>query len=181
MSVFFTSDPHYGHHNIIEYSKRPFTDVDDMRRVLMQKWNDRVGPRDLVYVLGDFTMGKPDFAKRVLGGLNGEKHLIIGNHDRSAAKMIEAGFASVNKEMEYQLGPYLVDMSHYPYCNDMKELGYEDKFAARRPKDRGRWLLHGHCHIAWKVRGRQVNVGVDVWDYAPVSQEELIAFIKEQP
>lgn len=183
MTVWFTADLHLDHHNIIEYSKRPFSGVAEMRRALMENWNARVKPEDRVYILGDFTMGTPEFAKRCLAQLNGEKYLIVGNHDRikTEARGLEAGFHWTGKWLQYQLGPYLVTLSHYPYCNDMEKLGRADKFADKRPVDKGSWLLHGHCHTAWKVKGRQVNCGVDVWNYAPVSQEELIAFIKEQP
>jgi len=191
MKIFFTADLHLSHANIIKYCNRPFSNVADMDRTLRQKWNERVGPRDRVYVLGDFTMGNADFAKRNLSALNGEKYLIVGNHDRikSEAKAVEVGFAWAGKNLMYQLGPYLVALSHYPYTNDMAEIANRaglaerqvvDKFAHRRLKDKGNWLLHGHCHTAWKVRGRQVNVGVDQWDFAPVSREELIAFIKAQ-
>ena len=182
MRTFFTADLHLGHENIIRYSKRPFSSVREMDRVLIDNWNARVAPGDRVYVLGDFTMGNIEYAKRVLKGLNGERYLLVGNHDRikSEAKGYEVGFRWTGKELTYQLGPYLVDMSHYPYCNDMEELGYEDKFAARRPKDNGRWLLHGHCHTAWRIKGRQFNVGVDVNNYAPISQEEIIEAIKAE-
>lgn len=181
MKVWLSSDQHFGHTNIIKYSSRPFTDVEHMRRELTARWNNKVAPGDRVYVLGDFAFGTVDYIKRVLSELNGEKYLIVGNHDRikNEVKGAEVGFSWVGTSLLYQLGPYLVDMSHYPYCNDMEDLGYVDKFAARRPKDNGRWLLHGHCHTAWKVRGRMVNVGVDQWDYAPVSAEELVQFIKD--
>lgn len=183
MNVWFTSDLHADHFNIIQYCSRPFADVNEQRRTLTANWNDKVGPRDRVYVLGDFVMGGVSYAERLLKSLNGEKYLIKGNHDRgSIEKLVAAGFAWVGAELRYQLGPYLVILSHYPYAVPLSLVGdplYVDKFASRRPKDKGNYLLHGHVHTAWKKRGRQVNVGVDRWNYAPASQDEIVALIKD--
>lgn len=186
MKVFFTSDLHADHRNIITYCNRPFSDVQDMRRGLIENWNNKVGPRDRVYILGDFVMGNKS-AQPLLKSLNGEKYLIKGNHDKgSTEKLLEIGFAWVGFELQYQLGPYLVNLSHYPYKSDPEEEKinqrsdgevYVDKFASRRPKDNGNWLLHGHVHCAWKKKDRQINVGVDVWDYSPILQDELVALI----
>lgn len=160
-----------------------------MRSTLITNWNNTVGPLDRVYVLGDFVMGNTYYAERLLKSLNGEKYLIKGNHDKgNPEKLMEAGFAWVGTELQYQLGPYLVTLSHYPYAADPEEErinqrsdgeNYVDKFASRRSKDKGNWLLHGHVHTAWKIKGRQVNVGVDQWNFTPVSQEQLIELIKE--
>lgn len=190
MKTFFTSDLHADHRNIIAYCNRPFKDVDHMRRVLIDNWNTAVGPRDMVYVLGDFVMGKADYAERMLKSLNGTKYLIRGNHDKGSTEKLEAaGFRWVGTGLQYQLGPHLVTLSHYPYAADPEEervnqrsdgVTYVDKFASRRPKDTGGWLLHGHVHTAWQVKGRQVNVGVDRWNYSPVSQEELLEVIDGQ-
>lgn len=190
MNIWFTSDLHVDHLNIIKYCNRPFSGVDEQRRVLIGNWNEKVGPRDRVYVLGDFVMGNVGYAQRILKSLNGEKYLIKGNHDRgSSEKLTEAGFSWAGQELQYQLGPYLVILSHYPYKSDPEEErvnqrsdgeNYVDKFASRRPKDNGNYLLHGHVHTAWKKQGRQINVGVDVWNYAPVLQEDLIEFIKNE-
>lgn len=186
--VWFSSDQHFGHANIIKYCNRPFADVDDMRRVLTEKWNEKVGPRDRVYVLGDFAFGNLSFYERILKSLNGEKYLIRGNHDRgNTGKLEGVGFRCVLSELLYQLGPHLVIMSHYPYAADPMEERinqrsdgetFVDKFAGRRPKDKGNYLLHGHVHTAWKKKGRCINVGVDRWGYAPVSEGELVELIK---
>lgn len=53
-----------------------------------------------------------------------------------------------------------------------------DRYREERPADEGRWLLHGHVHERWRQRGRQINVGVDVWDYAPVSLEAIEGVIR---
>lgn len=66
--------------------------------------------------------------------------------------------------------------SHYPYDGDSHG---EDRAAWLRVEDRGDPIIHGHVHTEWRVRGRQFNVGVDVNDFTPVSEDELAEWIKE--
>jgi calcineurin-like phosphoesterase family protein len=76
-----------------------------------------------------------------------------------------------------------VQLSHFPRAGE-SDPSTSDRYLDYRPKSPGNprnvpWLLHGHVHRAWTVNGRQVNVGVDVWDYAPVSAETLLSVITE--
>jgi calcineurin-like phosphoesterase family protein len=54
--IFFTSDTHFNHEVIIRYSQRPFADLSEMTEILVRNWNDRVGPGDIIYHLGDFAI-----------------------------------------------------------------------------------------------------------------------------
>ena len=89
MRTFFTSDSHFGHDNIIKHCgrpcrERPFRDSAEMDRALMDAWNSVVSPGDLVYHLGDFSLRSPETVDAFLKKkLNGIKHLIVGNHDRT--------------------------------------------------------------------------------------------------
>jgi calcineurin-like phosphoesterase family protein len=82
MAIFFTSDLHFGHANIIQYCNRPFNSVEHMNGVLMSNWNSVVTEDDKVIVLGDFAMGKISETLPVAERLNGMKFLVPGNHDR---------------------------------------------------------------------------------------------------
>ena len=55
---FITSDLHFGHKNILEYDKRPFSSIEEHDESLIENWNSLVRPQDLVYCLGDITLGK---------------------------------------------------------------------------------------------------------------------------
>jgi calcineurin-like phosphoesterase family protein len=176
MSAFFTSDLHFGHANIIKYCDRPFSSVDEMNEIIISRWNDVVTPEDTVYVLGDVAMGKIKETLPLCLQLNGTKHLISGNHDRCHPVMknflenrqmyYDAGFESINEQwLDLNLGDALVDMCHFPFEGDSHD---EDRFDDWRPTDRGQWLLHGHVHEKWQVRGKMINCGVDVWNFSPV-------------
>jgi calcineurin-like phosphoesterase family protein len=79
--VWFTSDTHLGHKNILEYEKeaRPFETVEEMNEALISNWNDTVRPKDIIWHLGDFAFGRSNV--ELAGRLNGRKRLIMGNHD----------------------------------------------------------------------------------------------------
>lgn len=82
----FTSDPHYGHHRVIEFCDRPFPDTATMNARLLAECRERVGPDDDLWIIGDFSAGKATDAQRrdvrsIFHGLPGRRHLIRGNHD----------------------------------------------------------------------------------------------------
>jgi calcineurin-like phosphoesterase family protein len=178
MTTWLTSDEHYGHKNIVEYCERPFLDVDHMREELIMCHNEVVAPGDEVWHLGDFIMDERRVAD-ILTRLNGTHRLVVGNHDachprrsrhiRAREKYLAAGFKSV--EVQGELEGFV--LHHLPYAGDHTDV---DRFVEYRPKDEGRFLAHGHCHGHFgRVHGRQIDVGVDVWDFYPVALETLMA------
>jgi len=84
MTIWFTSDTHFGHDAIRRYCDRPFASVEEMDNQLIQSWNGVVSPRDEVWHLGDFGYGPDTRMRSVFRRLNGKKRLIIGNHDGDA-------------------------------------------------------------------------------------------------
>ena len=183
MARFWTSDLHLGHANIIRYCRRPFADVDTMNEALIERWNDTVADGDEVWVLGDFALGTIAHTLPLARRLRGRKVLVAGNHDRCWAKgrytasdwverYREAGFAEILQDtVEVRLGTHDAVACHLPYEGDSHD---DDRFVDERPTDEGRVLLHGHVHDTWKINGRQINVGTDVWDYRPVSDETIL-------
>ncbi len=79
---FFTSDLHFGHANIIKYANRPFSSVREMDSELINRWNAKVTNSDVVWILGDFAFLNEDALVDVASWLDGEKHVIWGNHDK---------------------------------------------------------------------------------------------------
>lgn len=185
-TVWFTADLHLGHQNIVRYCDRPYRSVEQMNTDLVTRWNDRVAPGDTVWVLGDVAMGQIAANLPLARRLHGTKHLIAGNHDRcwaghgaKAARSVpmyrDAGFATVRTSAEVELAGRRTLMNHFPYEGDSHD---EDRFVAWRPTDEGEWLLHGHVHTTWRQNGRMINVGVDVWDLAPVPADTIAELIE---
>lgn len=150
--IFFTADTHFSHENIIKYCQRPFQSVKEMDNTLIDNWNQVVGKEDTVYHLGDFGLFGRHYQKcsEIIDRLNGKIILIAGHHDRRYLQLFEEVY-KVLKVKGFTL-------SHYPNV----PCGLY-----------GGVLLHGHVHCLGKGAGSKVNVGVDVWDFKPVSLEEV--------
>src|SRR6185437_1215231 len=196
MNVFYTSDHHFGHERIIELCYRPFKTVTQMNDEMVYRWNQVVAPEDMVWVLGDVAIGRPGLLN--VNRLNGTKILVAGNHDacweyhkrwkRWVREYMEAGFSIIHTEgtaVGYARGRDRVNIAHLPYRGTGDHTRTE-RYSEQRLEDDGKLLLCGHVHEAWKTKRTEagtlmINVGVDQWDYTPVSQEQLIELAKEAP
>lgn len=194
MTDFFTSDLHIGHKRIIELCNRPFTSVDEMNAKIAENWNYEVGVDDRVFILGDLAMGSIRDSLDVVKELKGKKFLVPGNHDRvhpcypqKAAKAEEmrrlyedAGLTILGLETRYwnsNFGNYNAwRLCHFPTSGDHTT---DDRYPEYRPKlEDDEWLIHGHVHDLWRVNGRQINVGVDMWDFFPIRESILHTVVK---
>ena len=186
---YYTSDHHFGHARIVGLSARPFVDVDEMNETLIARWNSTVSDNDTVWILGDIAMGGYlRTLETCVSRLSGHKILVPGNHDRCwqghervtdahiAAYVEIGGIAEIVNNPE----PHIIDgttvrVSHFPYAMP----GSGQRYEQRRPVDDGSWLLCGHVHEHWRQNRRQINVGVDAWDFAPVPETAIAALIGE--
>lgn len=178
--VFFTSDTHFNHTNIIDYCQRPFRNVYDMNETIIANWNNIVGPDDIVFHLGDCCLGGADEWNRILDRLNGKICLILGNHD---LKNIRQGLIDRFKHaamlMCIQIGKKKIYLNHFPYlCFDG---GYNNDV----------WQLFGHVHSRPSNTGidasrlqylypTQLDVGVDNNNFTPLSFEQVHTQILKQ-
>lgn len=186
MSEWFTSDTHFNHQSMVSREWRPqFKTVSHMNEYMIDQWNTVVAPGDDVWHLGDWALGDFAHGLSIVKRLNGHVHLIPGNHDRvhpgerNAHKWqkayIDAGFESVQAFARRGILGQSVLLSHFPYEGDHRE---DERFSQWRLPDEGLWLIHGHVHHAWKVKGRMINVGVDQWDFWPVSLDEIVEIMQ---
>lgn len=169
--LFFTSDHHFGHANIIRYDKRPFKDVEEMDEHLILKWNSVVKPGDTVYHIGDIFWYKDvSKAKWVRSRLNGNIRLVRGNHDATADQMKDS-FDWIKDYYEVK-----VSDPEYTTGDGVRQLVLLH-YAMRvwRGSHRGAWHLYGHSHHSLPdlKESRSFDVGVNGWDYKPLSYEEI--------
>lgn len=183
--IFWCSDTHFYHGNIVKYCKRPFTipgkfngegipepDIELMNETMINNWNAKIKQQDLVYFLGDFGFADQSKLKAILEKLNGNIHLIRGNHDKPL-NSLHKYFTSVHDLLTISVpdedatgGIQFIQMCHYPMIS-WDRMYYKS------------WQLHGHTHgnLKFDPRFRRVDVGVDNWNFSPVSYSEIKQFL----
>lgn len=159
--IYFTSDTHFSHKNIIKYSKRPFNSIDEMDETLIKNWNSKISDNDIVNFLGDFCFGDLKRHNEIFHQLNGKKHLIKGNHDKSDI-VEKMPWESIADYKEIKFHRHLIILCHYPMRSWNK-------------MHRGSWMLYGHCHANLPELDymKSTDVGVDNQNYTPVSFDDL--------
>lgn len=78
---FYISDLHLGDLETMEIDNRPFETLGEQNRKIISNWNEVVGINDNVYIIGDFSEYDLDMTRDILNRLNGDKVIILGNHD----------------------------------------------------------------------------------------------------
>lgn len=170
--VFFTADCHFGHTNIIKYCGRPFKNINHMNEEIVERWNKKVKPDDLVYHLGDFAYKGQLNARNFEHRLNGNIVHVQGNHDKNN------GVKTCITSCIMEFGGKVAYVKHEP--PSLWQNGtIESKVIALCDM-----ILCGHVHSLWKYQvissmGKtipMINVGVDVWDYAPIDIFTVMKF-----
>jgi len=174
MTIWFTSDTHFWHRNIIKYCNRPVSSVEEMNEFLIQKWNEKIKPDDVVWHLGDFAFCGKDKAIEILERLNGEKNWILGNHDYGLVKKIGPYFDEIldytllKIHLNYEADDGEIRQYHQPIVLCHFPILSWDMMR------HGSWHLHGHCHGTLpKTSALRLDVGVDCHNYSPISVEDI--------
>jgi calcineurin-like phosphoesterase family protein len=162
MNIFYTSDNHFFHTNIIKYCDRPFVDVNEMNETMIRNWNSVVQQGDLVIHGGDFALCNFDTAKHILECLNGDKILVRGNHDRSSKSMREMGF----KEVVSLYNSGTVCVVHDPSKVSEDIIKIRDH------------ILYGHTHERLIHKDKFINICVEQNNYTPKTLEQLLSTAK---
>lgn len=162
----FTSDPHFGHERIIQYQNRPWKTAEEMNAALIANINARVTEQDTLWLLGDIFFTTADAACNILDQIHCKNlHVVLGNHDKLLAKnqRVRERFKQIYEHRaEVKIDGVTVIMDHYPLLS-------------WRNASRGSYMLHGHSHgnIPFDPKYRRLDVGVDCWNYFPVSWTQI--------
>ena len=175
-NIWFVSDTHFGHKNILNHANRPFITVDEMNHVLVNNWNNCVSKNDIVWHLGDFSFQNKIQFDDLLSNLNGEIHVVLGNHDKTISQnkrfFLESGkLRSVQNYAELKIDNNFFVLNHY----------------GQRVWNRhhyGSIHLYGHSHGSLPPVGLSVDVGVDckeiTEEYRPISLDEVLSYMKNK-
>ena len=166
MTIFFTSDTHFGHKNILHLGHgRPFSSIEEHDEELIKRWNSVVTPQDTVYHLGDVGFCKPQRIVEIFNRLNGTIHILRGNHDDTEVGIYATNVAAISDYKELRHNGQMIVLCHYPI------LEWNGAY-------KGAWHLHGHTHgslhpdfVDHSVP--RLDVAVDCWDFTPASVEQI--------
>ena len=183
--VFFTSDLHFRHGNIIKYCKRPFETVQEQTEKLIENWNKTVPDTATVFILGDFAFATKNQWRGFLNRMTGKKYLILGNHDR-------------HEDIPVEMFEDIVDLAKVSI--KIKDHEWKTFILSHRPilcwegRNDGSIMLYGHVHTCSNPEVEEtidselvkfmpknsLDVGVDNNDYKPISVKEVLEKIKNK-
>lgn len=175
-NIFFTSDQHFHHTNILKFTKRPYTTVEEMNESFIEWNNNNVKDNDEVWNLGDFSFGNLEQTLKVMTRLKGKQNLILGNHChiiRNNKNTFSKYFYSIQDMRELKIDKKKLVLCHYP-MRSWNNSNY------------GSYQLHGHLHGAMAPYGRSVDVGIDSpWitgkpEWRPFHFDEISEYLKTQ-
>lgn len=169
-NIWFISDTHFCHTNILKFKRddgsplRTFESVDAMNETIIENWNQVIRPQDKVWHLGDVALQvvEPKHLNSIMRRLNGQKRLILGNHDKPKAQGFLDWFDKVAIWNGFKEGDFTI--SHIPLRLDSL-------------RD-GRFNVHGHVHANSLADPHYINVSVEVTGYRPVHYDEIVARIR---
>jgi len=185
--IFFVSDTHANHANIIKFCNRPFNDVQEMNDEMVKRWNEKVPNDGIVFHLGDFAWGGYNVWKNFREQLNGEIYLIKGNHClKNMTPTAKELFKDTKMQMRIEVEGRKIWLNHFPL------LCYSGTY---RDTESIEYNLFGHTHLSNHLsrnNGKdcercfnnlfptQYDVGVDFNEFTPISWKEVDERIKEQ-
>ncbi len=179
--VFITSDEHYGHEKIIEYTHRPFKSVEEQTETLIAKHNAKVPNNENVTTIhvGDMfwhTLSMDD-AEYILDRLHGRHAFIFGNHD----ELIENNREFFNWRFKWMKGEDKTSGVHMMNFNNHKITLCHYAMHVWHQSHKGSWMLFGHSHNELHPVGKTFDIGVDAHNFEPWSMEEIEAEMAKRP
>lgn len=169
--IYFISDTHFNHDNIIKYCNRPFKTVQEMNNAIIDNWKITVKDEDIIYHLGDVAFGNRESAFALIKQLKGKKYLIRGNHDRWSIELYQKLGFTVLKNAPIRLDEHKLLLSHIPVPDKQIPEGFVN--------------IHGHIHdkklyeCVEKYESseysleKHINISCDVTNFKPIGLDEL--------
>jgi calcineurin-like phosphoesterase family protein len=173
MTTFFTADTHFQHKGkpveqngsggILRMARRPFVTIEAHDAELIRRWNSKVKPGDTVWHCGDFAMGQQANVPAIVEQLNGDIHLVWGNHDK---RRVHAKFTCFKSTQD--VATVRIDKDHSVFLSHYAHRVWNKAHY-------GRYHFFGHSHGGMPPMARSLDVGVDCWDYYPVTFDEIVS------
>ena len=173
MNIYFTADTHLNHPALANIRAFKFglgfKSTKEHDEFIITNWNSVVRKGDEVYLLGDFCFGSHEIVRSMRTRLNGKIHLIMGSHDRAnKIHNLPELFASISDLKTIKIDAQKIVLCHYA----MRVWAYSHY---------GSWHLYGHSHRNLEGWGKSFDVGVDCWNYYPISIDKVVEEMEKRP
>lgn len=198
---YYISDLHLFHKNVTEegsnFDSRPFKTVEEMHRTIRERWNNIITNADHVYILGDLAWKEKEDTIQFVSTLRGNKHLILGNHDKVTDQRYKQLFVEVvnYKELKDTVDgkEYYIVASHFPIAFWNHQHRYR-----RDGNEQSIWAIHLYAHLhnsveekyyqefiqrlneKYSIKCIAKNVGCMLWDYTPRTLKEILESNREE-
>ena len=175
-NIWFTSDWHLFHNNILKYDGRPFKNIDDMNDTIIKNHSPpNLGPKDHLFILGDLSFRDRDNLNELLHRITAKKYFVVGNHDKPVWKQ---------KFMDRHFSRYFAGYAELTVKQQMAVLSHYPFFTWNR-SHKGSWHLFGHTHGQDASNPRlkthqTMNVGVMLNDYKPFNWNDIADRFKDR-
>lgn len=185
-TIRYIADLHFRHKNAIAFDNRPFSSIEEMEERLIENWNRVVQKGDTTYIVGDFCWGKEPAWLEIVPRLNGNKVLILGNHDlKGMSGKLKKYFADIKPYKEITDNKRHVILCHYPIlfyksswnADNYMICGHVHTTRENALLEEWRQTLRESCVDPGDSRGQIYNVGcmMPYMDYTPRTLDEILA------
>lgn len=192
VNVFFTSDFHLFHHNVLKFDNRPFADVHEMHLAIEKNWNETVSKDDIVIYLGDLSFARREdkaYVDEMMLRLNGKIHFVMGNHDKLEDIVKFSKFETVQDYLEVRIAHYQDSEIHIGTKERVETLFccMHYPIYSWNKKHHKSYHVHGHCHgnlhhgeeSNYYTNNRVIDAGCMLHNYTPISYKEILEKFKE--
>ena len=184
--IWFTSDLHFFHDRILDFHpkrKELFgKTIEEAKEAMIQLWNSRVDKKDTIYILGDLSFGTIEDKRKLFQRLNGNKVLILGNHDK-VPDHLKCYFNHITQIKNITFKKSVYNFLH----RDIEMIMCHFPMLSWEHKDKNSVMIHGHCHgkideINKNSDDLRFDVGLDseLANYNLISLEKLAKHIKQK-
>jgi calcineurin-like phosphoesterase family protein len=193
-NIFFTSDFHLFHNNVLKFDNRPFEDVHEMHIAIEERWNEVVTENDIVIYLGDLSFARRDdinYVHGIMHSLNGVIHYVMGNHDKLEDIKKIGVFESIQDYLEVRITHMGEDPDHIGALKRIETLFccMHYPIYSWNKKHHGSYMVHGHCHgnmhhgedASFYIGRRAIDVGCNIHNYTPVSYLDIMEKLDDIP
>ena len=171
METWITSNLHFGREKLAY--KKGFNSVNEMNQIIIDNWNNQIGYKDNVYILGNIAWSYADVQNLLL--LNGNLKIIAGQNDQAIKEF-------KNDKPEFERITILNNQIEYIKHSDFNFiLSYWPLFEWLKNNNKKNVHLYGYELNNKKIKEmpkRSMCVSIHYWKYLPLNLNDVKSYFE---